>query len=282
MATSTSSGNTVTNIPKGTTWSTALLELLGAPTTGQNYQFLNAWATREHGASYPSSLYANNPFFTTAGGGGTVGPIKAGTYPTIPNTPGVASYPNVVTGDVVTAEHIATQYPGILQALKSGNPEQYAGNAEFQKELSAWSGSGYSGLNVQGQPGLPEGPATEKALSGGQVAGLPSGVTQAGIGSALSKLFNALGPTGKYSIPGILASAPSATSNALTSAGGNTVASWLGLPALPANPLVRGAEIVGGAVLILLGIIMIGTKAAASSPVAQTTAAGRVAKGALT
>ena len=276
MATSTSSGNTVTNIPKGTTWSTALLELLGAPTTGQNYQFLNAWATREHGGSYPSSLYANNPFFTTAGGGGTVGPIKAGTYPTIPNTPGVAAYPNVVTGDVVTAEHIATEYPGILQALKSGNPEQYAGNAEFQKELSTWSGSGYSGLNVSGQPGLPEGPTTEKALSGGQIAS--GGSLQAGIGSALGKLFTALGTpmtnilTGNAGGTGTLTT----TTNDLL----NAPLNLFGIN-LPKNWLLRGGEMVAGSVLILLGIIMIGTKAAASSPVAQTTAAGRVAKGAL-
>jgi hypothetical protein len=107
---------------RGTSWSTALLELLGAPLTAANYQFLNAWATREHGHSYPASLFANNPFFTSAGGGGSAKDFPVGEFPLIPgsafssgvNTAKIPEYPSLTIGVEATAETL--QQSGSLLA----------------------------------------------------------------------------------------------------------------------------------------------------------------------
>lgn len=262
------------NVAAGTNWETALLDLLGAPKTAGNYKFLNAWATREHGPSYPASLYANNPFFTTAGGGGSAGPLKAGTFPTIAGTPGVTRFPDVTSG-VVGTGFTLKGYPGIVSALKSGNPEQYAGNAEFQRELASWSGGGYSSLNVAGQPGAPEGPGLNTPIEGASASdftsisgvGIPPFIK--GIVTAPAQVFQ--GVTGKN-----VGASPTGPGSALGDLGaaGSGLAKFLGIN-LPKNALLRGGEMVAGGVLILLGIVIVGKGAASSSPVAQTQQAAR-------
>ena len=262
MATSTVKPTVVS---AGASWSTLLLDLLGAPTTAANYKFLNQWATREHGSSYPASLYANNPFFTTAGGGGTVGPLKAGTYPTIANTPGVAVYPNIETGDVATALHIGTEYPGILAALKSGNPGQYANNPQFQSDLQRWSGAGYSSVGSVAAPAQSEGPVIHATI--GISSGGVTGIQSAGVLSNILKQLPFIPSTGGV-VPGGVNPLPNVS---------NSIVDALGLPKLPANPIMRGAELAGGAVLILLGLIIIGTRTASSSPAVATAGAARTA-----
>lgn len=275
MATATRDGATTAaptalpDVNKGTNWETALLDLLGAPATPDNYQFLNAWATREHGSSYPASLYANNPFFTTAGGGGTVGPLAAGTYPTIPNTPGVASYPNVATGDLATALHIRSEYPGILAAIRSGKPEQYASNPQFQQELSTWSGSGYSGLSVGSSPSAPEGPATEATILG---SGSVANDTKASswFGQALHGVGFAFGvPQTKSLLSGGQPGSPEA--NAIAAI--NSVPKFLAWITDTKN-LMRLGEMVAGGVLVILGTVAI-IKGGSGSPTTQTKGAVR-------
>lgn len=248
----------------GTPWETALLDLLGAPKTAANYRFVNAWATREHGSSFPGTLYANNPFFTTAGGGGTVGAVKAGTYPTIPNTPGVAVYPDVSTGVTITALHLGREYPGIVQALRSGNPEQFASNSTFQTELKRWSGSGYAGLNTAGASAIPQGPTLNKPiLSGGgfDFSGIGHALNS-GIGSGIESVV----PGGPILKKGIDAAGGAA--NTAKQAVNDTMAVGhaIGWIFNPAN-ILRVLEIIAGAVLVLVAVVRLTGAQKAAAPV---------------
>ena len=152
-------------------WEDALLTTLAAPHTPQNYQFLNAWAHREQAhfsatASGPHVIYANNPFFTTAGGSGSAEGFDPGTYPKI-NSLGVAGYPNIDVGIIATAATLQqSPYDHLLKAIRSGNPSAYANDEGFQKGLLKWSGSGYSGLNVSSAASVALGPTAQGGVGG--------------------------------------------------------------------------------------------------------------------
>lgn len=224
-------------VPAGTVWSTAILDLLNAPKTAQNYQFLNQWELREHGSL--TSIYANNPFFTTAGGAGTVGPVKAGSYPLIPdsafgggrNTAGVPAYPDLATGVYINALHISSEYPAITAAIRSGNPASFQGNADFQKELTAWSGGGYSGFASINAPAAPVGPTIGSGVSS------KLGVSAAGINSAARH------------IPGV------AQAEGVASAAGD-VGSFLSRLTDPSY-LLRGLQVIAGGGLVLVGVVLL-------------------------
>lgn len=224
-------------ITAGTDWETALLEYIGAPTTPDNYRFLNAWALREHGPSYRTTLYANNPFFTTAGGSGSAtviggsGKIPAHSFPLIPdsafpggrNTAGVPMYPDVATGVVATGATLQ-QYPTILSALRSGQPQNFA--AQMSKELSTWSGSGYSGLPLSSAPAMPTGPAIEHPLES-----MPGG------------------DASKGAVPG-----PTETAKGVASA----VTGWVqDILDFLKQYAIRVAEVVGGGLLVVAGFFIL-------------------------
>ena len=268
MATTTPVKQKGINEAVGTPFETALLDLIGAPHTAQNFQFLNAWQLREHG-NY--SLYANNPFFTTAGGGGAARDLPAGTFPTIPNTPGVTIFPDVTTGTVAT-ERTLEQYPTIAAALISGSPSSWAGNSAFQNELSKWSGAGYSALNVAKAPTTPQGPGLNVPIEGASAADWTSaGIAGGTLGSVGGTILKIGGQSANPLAEGLTGA------GLLFGAGGpqSGIAKWLGIPQLPKNSIMRGAEILGGAVLILLGVIMIGGAASKATPVAQVATAAK-------
>jgi hypothetical protein len=231
-------------------WSTELLNLLHAPLTPANYRFVNQWATREHGTV--STLYANNPFFTTAGGGGTVGPIKAGSFPTLPNTPGVARYPNLETGVYVNALHIASGYPAISAALRSGNPAAYANSASFQADLKRWSGSGYSGLSGIAAAAGPVGP-TVNVGQVSQAAALASVPGGKGLGALAGDVGGAINSVARH-IPGV-AQAEGVVSQA------EGVVSFLGKLTDP-HYILRGLQILAGGVLVLVGVVLLARQVA--------------------
>ena len=278
MATTSASGSAKVQ-PKvdsaGTSWSTLLLDLLGAPHTAANYKFLNNWTHAEG-----PTVFDNNPFFTTAGGSGTVGAIKAGTFPLIPdsafgpgrsNTAGIPAYPNIETGDFVTAYHIAAEYPAILAALKSGNP--FATNPTEIHELNTW-GTGAGAVLTGSQPSTPTGPVIHSTV-GISSQGI-SGLSQAGIGGSILKAYENLpftptNPTGLGGSNNPLASGLKGLTNVSLS--------LAGLPQIPSNAFMRSGEILGGSMLILLGLIIIGTKLGSTSPAVQTRTAVGTAKG---
>lgn len=235
-------------------WEDALLTTLNAPHTSQNYQFFNAWAHREQGhfsstASGPHVIYANNPFFTTAGGGGSADGFKPGTYPKIVG--GVAGYPSIDVGIVATAATLQqSPYKPLLEAIRSGNPSAYANDQGFQDALKTWSGSGYSGLNVSSAASVALGPNT--ASGGGawvDVTGNGGGVW-GGISAELKALSQdrwhpggAQGPAGK----------------ALGSL--SSIGDFIGFVTS-----IRFVELIGGFALIIIGLVLLGREVGIKPP----------------
>lgn len=218
-------------------WTTELLALLHAPPTPENYKFLNQWATREHNGGPALSDGSNNPFFTTAGAGGTVGPFKSGTFPTW-NSIGVARYPNLEVGVGINAYHIASEYPAIAGALRSGNPAASAGNAQFQAELTRWSGGGYAGFASIPAAAGPVGPTVD-----------PLKVSELLKKAAAGMLHSASGPT---DIPS--GSVASGAAGVVKSVG--SVGEFLGRLTDPSY-LLRGLQIVAGGALVGVGTVLL-------------------------
>lgn len=255
-------------VPKGAVWSTALLALIRAPATPANYQFLNQWAIREHGSD--QALFANNPFFTTAGGRGSVGVIKAGSYPLIPdsafgpgrsNTAGVPAYPNIATGVWITAYHLTQQYPSIVAALRTGNPASQATNPGFQRELTSWSGGGYDGFQSIAAQAGPVGPTLDGSVRTNQP---PSG----GGGSILGSIGGAIS-----GLPGDVAGgANSLIRHVPGVAQAESVAGFIGKLTDPSY-LLRGLQILAGAALVGGGVFLLARQVALAADVPDVTKA---------
>ena len=198
-------------------------------------------------------------------------------------------FPDVTSGVVGTGFTLGG-YPGIVQAIRSGNPEQFAGNAEFQKELNAWSGGGYSSLNVGGQPGAPEGPKLNVPIEGVSASDFLSGkggavVIGTGIGAGLAAggagigaLFGG-GTAAEAGAAGAGAGGGASVLTKLLSSGAGKTGTGVGLAYLAAKYgdrwLQRGAEMVAGFIVAGLGIVIVANGAASSSPATQTAGAVR-------
>ncbi len=237
-------------------WSTALLRLLKAPETPANYRFVNAWANREHG-SQGLNDGSNNPFFTTAGGSATVGPIKAGTADSWnsfgPNNAyHVAKYKSLNAGVYANALHIQTSFPSILAALRSGNPQAYANNQGFQHELSSWSGSGYSSIAASGGAAGPTGPTVNPSNLGKDIVSQFGGK---GVGSAINSVAR--------HVPGVaqVEGAASATTDAA-----GAVVGFFGKITDPHN-ILRGLQIVAGAGMVVIGGTLLAKQVALAADV---------------
>ena len=101
-------------------WQQQLLGRMGLPVTPNNLRFLTAWQGHEGGSA------AFNPLNTTQGMPG------ATNY----NSVGVRNYTNPGVGLAATIKTLRNgYYPGILAALKSGNPTW---NPLLGKNLSTW------------------------------------------------------------------------------------------------------------------------------------------------
>jgi len=116
-------------------WQTQLLGRMGLPATPNNLKFLTAWQAHEGGSA------AFNPLNTTQSMPG------ASAY----NSVGVRNFTSPEQGLAATVRTLRNgYYPGILAALKSGNPTW---NPLLGKNLSTWgTGSswmgGYRGTDV--------------------------------------------------------------------------------------------------------------------------------------
>lgn len=243
-----------------TIWSTELLRLLRAPLTPANYRFLNQWAAREHKGGAALSDGSNNPFFTTAGAGGTVGPLKAGTFPAW-NSVGVATYPTLETGVFANAYHIDSEYGAIAAALRSGNPAAAAGNPQFQSELKRWSGGGYEGFAAIPAPAGPVGPSVDDAkLHRDATAAVKSGAF------GVDSVTGALRGAAEY-IPGV---------KQVEQIGGaaGDVAGFVGRITDPSY-ILRALQILAGAGLVGIGLLLLARQVglAADLPVPVSPAA---------
>jgi hypothetical protein len=203
-------------------------------------------------------MYADNPFFTTAGGGGSATGFSPHSYPTIPGVNGgtIPIYPSVAVGVQGTAATLL-QYPHIMAALNSGNPDAYArgpNGSDFSAELLKWSGSGYSGFSLGAS--VPYGPGIERPISGA-TGWKPTNVDAYGNTNPLSgipiagSIFGAGQKTGE-------------TAGNIVS----SVSSVGGLIKEISNPIfwLRVAEIVGGAILIGIGIYLVAKDMGFSPP----------------
>lgn len=250
-------------------WQTELLNLLKAPQTPDNYRFLNQWATREHNGGPALSDGSNNPFFTTAGGSGSAGPIKAGTFPTW-NSIGVAKYPNLETGVYANAAHITVGYPNILAALRSGNPASFASNQGFQADLTRWSGGGYSSFASIPAAAGPVGPTVNSEKLPGLVA------SALGMGAGWSSGNGVLGTIndGLRKVPGV-AQVEDAVSSTVDTA--QSVGGFIGKITDPHN-ILRGLQIVAGAGMVAIGTTLLARQVALAAdlpdPVAAVGGAG--------
>lgn len=237
-------------VPKGATWSTALLALLKAPPTPANYKFLNQWFLREHDAAeLNGAQYGNNPFFTTIGGSSSVGQIKAGTFPRMPgNSAGVAMYPNEATGVWLNAYHMLYSYPSIVAALRTGNPASYQNNSHFQGELKAWSGGGYQGFATIQAPSGPVGATIETDLASNKAPGGPGGGLLGKVAGALKdgilhEPLVAVGLAGPEAVLKVVG-------------GPMKLADFLGKLTDP-HFILRGLQIVAGGVMVGAGVILL-------------------------
>lgn len=142
-------------------FATAVLQGLGAPVTQPNLDFIEKWITREGGGG------ANNPLNTTQAMSGA----------TDFNTVGVKNYADLDTGVQATLKTLLNgRYPNIVAALKTGNAEQADAAGKLAKDLSTWSGGGYTSLSgVTARP-------TNAIGSAGTTAGGAS--TGTGLGGA--------------------------------------------------------------------------------------------------
>lgn len=251
------------DIPADTPWEIALLKLTGSPTTSANIAFLNGWFIREHGHEL-GTMYANNPFFTTAGGGYSAGKFTAGMYPTIQGVNGntISIFPDVATGLVATVATMQS-YPNILAALQSGNPQGYANGpngGNFSRELLHWSGSGYGGF--ANGPSIPYGPNLGRDVPEGIIAGgnkgLGAGFTssiEGSVGGAVSGVTGAVG------------GAVSAT---------EAIGKFLGKLGDP-NTWLRIGEVVAGGLLVGLALYLIAKDLGLPVPGSLPGAAGKAA-----
>lgn len=140
-------------------FATAVLQGLNAPVTQSNIDFIERWITREGGGG------ANNPLNTTQDAQGA----------TDFNTVGVKNYGDLDTGVQATIKTLNNgYYPNIVAALKSGDAETADAQGKLSKDLSTWSGGGYTTLTgVKARP-------TNAIGSAGSTAGGPS--TGSGLG----------------------------------------------------------------------------------------------------
>lgn len=248
-------------------WSTALLDLLHAPHTPANYKFVNQWATREHNGGPALSDGSNNPFFTTAGAGGTVGPLKSGTFPDW-NSIGVARYPTLGIGVYANAIHIASEYPSIARALRSGNPGAYANDPSFQHELTTWSGGGYAGFAAIPASSTPVGPtiSTSQMMKdvGNAITGKPVDSHGGGVTGFLGDAAGAVNSTIRH-VPGV--------AQAEGVVGGvESVGKFLGKITDPSY-ILRGLQIVAGAGLVVVGGTLLVRQIALSADLPDPVAA---------
>lgn len=143
-------------------FATAVLTGLGAPVTQSNIQFIERWITREGGGG------ANNPLNTTQQMNGST--VLAG------NSAGVQNYSNLDVGVQATVKTLLNGfYPNIVAALKAGTASEADAGGQLSKDLSTWSGGGYSTVaNVKARP------SNSIGTTGNPAGGASSGAGLAG------------------------------------------------------------------------------------------------------
>jgi hypothetical protein len=216
---------------------TAVLETLGLPTTGPNLDWLVGWANKEN----TKARY--NPLATTLKTTGSSG--LAG------NPDGVQEYTSGAMGVAATAQTLKA-YPAIIAQFASGNAlsTSYSNPAELIHAYGLWSGNA-------GDPAAAKSyfQAVKVAAQGGNVSGkLPS--------------LSAAGPE-SWS----LTDAANAVTGAVSGVWSGVVGPVSGVVAAVAKffanidiYLLRGGLLLGAALLLVVGLGLVGKSQGASLP----------------
>lgn len=198
-----------TTITDRADWASALLTMLGAPTTPNNVDTIVDWETAEGGAGPQFGVKGNitnyNPIniSLTSGAKGYGYDPGTGTYypgasPTPGNSPPIASFSNWGTGLTATAARLQEPFAkNILADLKANDPTNVTAAAVGQ---SGWgtgdfaSGGTNSKVINQGSGGTVD-LSSPAGASGGSSAAAP-GATLDGPGKVFQDLNDILNPTG--------------------------------------------------------------------------------------
>lgn len=204
-----------------------VLKDLSLPATIQNVDFLEAWASAE------GTSAQNNPLATTQREPGS----------TTFNSVGVQNYATPATGEEATAQTISNGlYAGITAALRSGNAIQASfGNASVYRDLNTWAYGPNAGqgstvtsyvrnviTNAQGAPPNSGNisAATPGLFGSGTLEGAPQTLYQGS--GAKTVVDTVLGPID--SVEKLI----------------SFLTSW------------RFAEIIGGVILLIIGLVLLG------------------------
>lgn len=197
----------------------AVLNDLGVPDTPQNRSFIIGWSRAEGTAA------KNNPLATTL--------ALPGSVPLPGNSAGVQQYPTIAEGAQATAATIGNgRYPNIVAALRTGGAVAHSfGNTGVYSDLNTW---------VSGRPSPAVTGYVRNVLVGIQGGGTSISATDLGsfdLGNAAS----AAGAVAQH-VPGV--------------AQVESVTGFIGRLTDPAY-ILRGLEIVAGAILVLLGLYLL-------------------------
>lgn len=200
-------------------WAKSLLRALGAPASSSNIAAVSGWENQE-------------------GGGGAYNPLNT-TYDLPPdsdfNTIGVKNYNSWGQGIRATVDTLKGGYPGIVGSLRSG---QGLSGPGVSGDLSTWSGGGYSSVSpasaqMENTVRGPNGPGVSAHVSGSAggssnaSGGCPSFLSDPWGWFSCNSVKNAAGGLGKYFLD-------------------------------PIDALERVGLVIFGAILIIIGIAILG------------------------
>lgn len=226
-------------------WETQTVAQLNAqgvkvPLTANVVKFLDQWQAAEGAGG------ANNPLNTTQTGFPSSG--------TVAGTPGVQNYTTPQAGAAATAATIA-QYPAIVTALQSGNPYNPNYAPALTTSFYTWT---------HGSTGMPTGTT---AQFNNLTASYQAIVTAANGGkppSGFETPVNAVGGGGVVGAGVQTVEAVVSGAQATASAAKST-ASFLG-DLTNTSYLLRGLEVVGGAILAFAGLLLLARQIGLSTP----------------
>lgn len=216
-----------------------VLKSLGLPDTPANRTFLLGWSQIEN------TRAANNPLATTL--------HTKNSVPLPGNPAGVQQYPTAAEGITATAATLS-HYPNILAALRTGQPQSNGLNSGLIRDFSAWVHgpnapvtSSYAQAVFRAAQGNPKG-ADATGIGSVDLGSIKKGASGITAGTIVGTAAGPLGGlAGGLGVGGVI------------DAGKGAVDATLAVPRFLAkitdpNNILRGLELVGGALLAFAGI----------------------------
>lgn len=235
-------GNASVNQPSTTgtigEYFSRVLDGLGIKKTAGNLSFLELWSKREN---VPQNIDAYNLLGTTQ--------PEPGSHGT--NSAGVQSYSSETSGIAATVSELnQSNFSGIKTILGTGTPYQFQGSAQAQNAFKTWSGGGYDWpITASDFPASP----SDKDIEGALANAFGTGALYVNPTTGLPLITSAIlgGPSTAAGVAGSAGGVVSGVGSAFGSIG--DFFSWIS----NGKNLVRIMEVVFGAVLVILGLLML-------------------------